>query len=211
MERSGFLGTLIARWVATLTSLVVALAGALGGYLVIGTSHTASATHLLIPPIQRVQQASSASYAAPNPLLYLGSLTQARDALIRAVATKDVADELSQRYDSASLNIEPDATSSGPLIVIEVSAKEPGQAAEAASYAGTLMEGKLAEMQNSLEVSPEARITSLELTRAPEAQSSNRAALRGAAFVGVALLALGLIAVALQESRAALRRQVVQP
>ena len=105
------------RWYFLLLGLLLTGAGTYYVYLSIEPTYEANASVVLIPPKVAVM-------TGDNPYLYLGGLDQALGVLQVKVASPEVLDKLTGGREDAEVSIGKDATTSGPIAAIKVSAKD---------------------------------------------------------------------------------------
>lgn len=192
-------GSALARWwYISLATLLLATLGAVGLYRATGPTYEADSTVLLLPPeaVLVAAREDQRNYAPNNPLLYLSSLTDARDVLVRHLTSKDVLDELKDKAPGAKLTIAGDLTSGSPLILVKSEA-----ATESAALAGTkavndLVPGTLKNLQDQMDIASLQRIDSLKITSDSKGTPNNKKQLTmaGVGFAGITVLGLVLIA-----------------
>ena len=121
MDLRDFGSTLARWWYLTLATLLLATFAGVSLYRNTGPSYEADSTVLLLPPEAVLIQAreDERNYAPNNPLLYLSSLTDARDVLVRHLSSKDVTDALEKKAPNATISVEGDVTSGSPLILVK--------------------------------------------------------------------------------------------
>ncbi|WP_158607630.1 hypothetical protein [Flexivirga caeni] len=167
-----------------------------------GPNYSASSIVTLIPPDSTVtsQQKSGAQYAPANPLLYLGSLTQARDVLVGALGSSEVSQAVQKAAPSAQFEAAADAVSSAPLIDITVTAKSSTQALAGLKAADAQVPGTLTAVQGNLSVEASSRITSMVISADDKAKPVKKKAIQDAGIGGVGILVVLLIVIAIVDS-----------
>jgi hypothetical protein len=183
--------SLLRRWYFVLvglliTSLVCALA-----YRAVAPRYEARASVVLVPP-------NSIAPTAANPLLYLGSLTQALQVLVRSVDSDETATAIAARHPGASFSAAQDETTSGPILLVVAQA---GDAPDALSEMKTVLAAvgtQLRGLQHDLAVTSGNRIGRLDLSVDSVATPLTKARTRAVIAVGAlgALLTLLLTGVA---------------
>lgn len=144
------------RWYFLLAGLILT---GVATYLVFGMvspTFEAKASMVLIPPKVAVT-------VGDNPYLYLGGLDQALGVLQVKVASPSESAALIDRYPGAEVSIGKDATTSGPIISIQVSANDANDTMELLKGAVSLVPKTLSAMQTELKVPDKSMISVLEL------------------------------------------------
>ncbi len=145
------------RWYFLLAGLILT---GVGTYLVFGMvspTFEAKASMVLIPPKVAVT-------VGDNPYLYLGGLDQALGVLQVKVASPSESAALIDTYPGAEMSIAKDATTSGPIVSIQVSANDANDTMELLKGAVALVPKTLSAMQTELEVPDKSMISVLELS-----------------------------------------------
>lgn len=197
---------LLRRWYLVLAGLVLAVAAGYLAWSDTGPVYTASGSTVLIPPKASVQSTNPGGRDS-NPLLYLGELGQARDVLASALASDEVQGDFQRQVPGASYSVGADPLSNGPIILYSVTAPSADVAVSGARYMREQVDSRLSSLQSSLGVYDEAKIRTLMLTEPESAVSDNKAQVRSALVVGVAVLLLCIFLVALVDGLAAARRK----
>lgn len=198
MELADLFGALRRWWYLAVVVLLLAVGAGVGLSKVRGPSYVAVTSMVLVPPQSTVSGAATASaYAPSNPLLYLGSLSQSRDIILEALNSSEVADRLADRFPTADMAATPAVASSGPIVVLTVTARSSDEALAAMTYAGQQVPVVLDEIQNRLKVDAKSRVTAFALTADTKAAASHKSQLQLSILggVGVAVVGLFLIAV----------------
>ncbi|MGO4957026.1 hypothetical protein ACTQ49_07100 [Luteococcus sp. Sow4_B9] len=208
MDLRDFTSTLARWWYLSLATLLLAIGAGFGLYKSTGPSYTAESTVLLLPPkaVLLDAQRDKTNYAPDNPLLYLSSLTDARDVLIRNLDGADAAKELDTKAPGADLTVKGDITSGSPLILVTSDAATEEAALKGTKAVNEMVPAILAKMQDDIDIKPLQRINSITVTSDSEAtpDNKNQIVMAIAGFGGT--LALGLAAIALLD-QARTRRQ----
>ena len=165
MDLRDFGSTLARWWYLTLATLLLATFAGVSLYRNTGPSYEADSTVLLLPPEAVLIQAreDERNYAPNNPLLYLSSLTDARDVLVRHLSSKDVTDALEKKAPNATISVEGDVTSGSPLILVK---SEAPTETEALAGMKAVNESERTITANHLE-RDRATLTQLRLSRKP--------------------------------------------
>jgi hypothetical protein len=189
--------TLLRRWYLTVTALLMAALAGFGAFSAVGPTYSAGSTVVLIPPQVLIErQQASGSYAPANPLLYLGGLTDARDVVLRNLASKEVLDRIDAQAPGVTFTATNDALSSGPLVVIEVEASTAADALKGMTLISKEVPVVLADFQKGLGVADNARITSTVVTSDTAATAIRKKQIQSTGFsvAGVLVVLLLLIA-----------------
>lgn len=193
-------GTTLARWwYLALATLLLAIGAGIGMYKATGPTYTANSTVLLLPPKAVLVQAQEdkKNYAPNNPLLYLSSLTDARDVLVRHLSSTDVTDELAKKAPDATLSVTGDLTSGSPLILVKSEGPTEKAALDGMKAVDDMVPGTLKSLQDEMKIADLQRINSLEVTEDTKATPESKKQIMSGAvgFAGVTLLGLATIAV----------------
>lgn len=129
---------LLRRWYIVIPGLLLAVAAAAYMWMSTPPSYQRSASQLLLPaeatlPEVEVKveggEEGETETLAPNPLLYLGGLNTAADVLVSAVRGAPSVAQLAERHEGAEIDIARDPMSSGPMLLIVVTAPDDEAAA----------------------------------------------------------------------------------
>ncbi len=198
MDLREFTKALRRRWLVALFVVAIAAGAGWGMAEIVGPRYSAVTTAVLIPPKSTVDAASEVSrYAPPNPLLYLGGLSQARDLVIRKLEAREVADHIGKTVPGADFEVAPDVTSSGPIIVATAYAGSPGGALKAMTELEHALTSSLQEVQKDLNISGANAISMLILTADTQARVERKQQLQLAVLTVGAILVTGLLLLAL--------------
>src|SRR5690606_7298680 len=104
------------RWYVLVLGLVLAGMGSYYVFNSIEPTYEAKASVVLIPPKVAVT-------VGDNPYLYLGGLDQALGVLQVKITSPEVVESLVEKYAGAEIAVAKDATTSGPIAAITVSAQ----------------------------------------------------------------------------------------
>ena len=192
-------GSTLARWRhLTLITLLAAIGAGIGLFNATSPTYTANSTVLLMPPkaVLVQAQADKSQYAPNNPLLYLDTLTNSRDVLVRNLSSKDVQDFLEKQQPATTTTVSGDMTSNSPLIIVKSTGSSEAAALSAMEAVDALVPYKLKSMQDEMDIQPLQRISSMVVTADTKATASSKKQLELGivGFALVLLLGLGLIA-----------------
>ncbi len=196
MQLNAFGAALLRRWYLVVLSLGLAIGAS--AYVVsdVGPTYEVEGTVLLFPPTSSTTSGDQ-SVTQGNPYLYLGGLNPARDILIRSLTSRGERDELASLHPGADYTMESDISTSGPLMVIDVSS---GSAAESVAALNTLLDrvpNALDTLQTDLGIDSEDFITSSTLTADDRPQVIHKSQIRAGIVAGAGMLALCLLLVGL--------------
>jgi predicted secreted protein len=161
----------------------------------VGPSYDARASVLLFPPTSNGDDLEGQTRSG-NPYLELGGLNTARDIVIRTLTSQSARDTLEASHPNADYALAPDATSSGPIVNVEVSASSAQEALAALRDLVDEFPPALSELQTGIGLSPAESITARILTIDGRAKTVHKSQVRAGivSVAGVIVLALALIA-----------------
>lgn len=177
---------LVRRWYVVVPGIILALAGALATFSVTTPDYERTATQILLPGPGTLPK------DATNPYLYLGGLPSAADVLVRAVGSEDSLRDLLQQYPGSEVEVTRDPTTSGPVIMIKVTAPSDAAAADIIDQLVQRTASTLADLQNaqSVRANDAITVTPISVDRESTLQQRNRIVLSGGVAAGGILLAL---------------------
>ncbi len=182
MNLTESLRVLLRRWYIVLAGLLVTFAGCLLVQQLVPPRYTSQAQVLLMPPEASVGDKG-------NPFLMLGGMGQALDVLTQLAAAAEVTDPILERHPGTEYTVEPDRTTSAPIVHIVVTGGDPGQVSSAQSEAVTSVEDTLGAMQEDASLSGELQIRTVVLTTDREPKLDTQTRLRTTLLVaGVAVV-----------------------
>ncbi|WP_423299971.1 hypothetical protein [Glutamicibacter nicotianae] len=174
------------RWYFLLLGLLLTGAGTYYVYTSIEPTYEANASVVLIPPKVAVM-------TGDNPYLYLGGLDQALGVLQVKVASPEVLDKLTGGREDAEVSIGEDATTSGPIAAIKVSAKDAAGTMQLLDAALKQVPQTLDELQKEQAVPAKSVITSMELSRDGEPTAITKRQIQFTAMAAVAGASMSLL------------------
>jgi hypothetical protein len=157
MNLADALRALVRRWYITAPGILLAVAVALAAWVTIKPAYERTATLLLLPNQSSVPTGS-------NPYLYIGGLTQAADVIVRAVNSEAVTGEISSEHPGTEISVYRDPTTSGPVLLVDVTAPTDAAASEALEQTVTATSSALDDIQTKAHVTEEDRITMAPVT-----------------------------------------------
>lgn len=198
MNLIDLLRSLARRWPVTLAGVLLAAAATTMVYRSTPVTYQLESSVVLLPPEVTVGDDE-------NPYMLLGGLDQALDVLVRAMNAEAIQDEIDAEEPNADYTVQRDATTSGPILVIEVTAPTPGQAASVMDALRGRVPVELEGLQEGLAVAPTSRITSREIavdtTATEDARDRTRLTIATAGASLVVIIALVAITDRLVERR----------
>lgn len=190
-----FFGVLRRRWLLVLVGLLVTVGLSGAAYQFFKPTYEATGTVLLLPP------ASSLVKGSTNPYLQLSGLAQAVDLV--GVALSDQATQLEMKAISKDVEytVKADVNTSSPLLVIDVKDSSPEDATRIRDVLVERVPIRLDDLQKSLGVSANDRVTSAVLTLDAQAEEVGRNRLRAALVAACVGVALTLVVATLWDAR----------
>ena len=182
---------LLRRWYIVFPGLILAVVLAVGSFFVIKPGYERSATQLLLPGAGTVPE------GATNPFLFLGSLAQTADIMVRAMGSEEVTGEVVERYPGIDVEVKRDPLVSGPVIQFTVTAANDADAAGAIDLLLSRSADTLDRLQSEQDVRQSDRITSSTLTKDNRSTLQQKTRLTVSAGVGVAVVILVLLVASL--------------
>lgn len=197
MNLSSLFVAVLRRWYFTLM-VILATAGLCYAVLkVVEPTYETKSYVLIMPPLSPDMPA--------NRLLALGSLTQAKDVLIRELDADETRVEIAEIGVGTKYTVEPDFTSGAPMLKIT---SVGATASDSEALASDLVERSgelLISLQDTLDVEPKDRITSVVLSRGV-ADKVGKTQVRALIAVAGAGLGGGLLLIGLLDGYALRRR-----
>lgn len=167
----------------------------------LGTATLTFAAFSLVPATQdaraslMVLPTPRAATEAGNPYLVLGGLEPAADMLAAAMNSGPVHESLAPSAGKATFEVTRDTTSSGPMLLVEVTDTSPQGAMTLLDTVTKRMPEVLSQLQTQVGVRPTSNLLTLtEVTRDTEPEASTKRQLRAMLAVGVGGVALTVFA-----------------
>lgn len=145
------------RWYFVVVGLIVTGFATYMAFGMVSPTYGAKASVVLIPPTVAVT-------VGDNPYLYLGGLDQALGVLQVKVTSPEVAEPLLEKYPGATISISKDATTSGPIMAVAVTADSPADTMALLASTMELIPKTLLELQAELKVPALSVIASMPLS-----------------------------------------------
>lgn len=195
---------LLRRWYIVVPGLIAAIAVAFGAWTVVKPGYERTATQLLIPG-----QLSLPENA--NPFLFLGGLSNAADVLVRAVGSETVINDILEDEQGVEVEVSRDGSTSGPVILITVTARSDEQAA---SVLATLVERtgvELEVLQDAERIPAGNRITVMPITIDDTSTLQQRDRLVATVGAGILVAIIAVVAASLVDGLARQKRRRPSP
>ncbi|MGL3806242.1 hypothetical protein ACSYDW_09115 [Paeniglutamicibacter sp. R2-26] len=186
---SDLLKSLLRRWYIVLVGLCVTAGMVFVAYSITPVTYKATATVVLLPPKKSVAEGD-------NPYLYMGGLGQALNVLVITMNSASTQAEVLNGRDGLGYALEQDTTTTGPIINITTAAPTNTEALDLLGQVVELVPQTLDGLQSQLEVPGNAKIGSMTLAQAHEADTENKRQLQLMAGAGAAGLIGTVLAVA---------------
>lgn len=196
MELNLFWAALWRRWYLTVFCITVAVALTALTVTKIGPTYEAEGTMLLFPPTSRTAT-NGQEQTQGNPYLQLGGLSQARDVVIRAFDAESAQEEFAAQEPTATYEMAPDYTTSGPLIIIDVSAPTPDIAISGLQKVMKMVPKTLKSLQTGLDLPESAYITAVKLTLDTKPKTVRSGQVRAGIVVAAVALTLAFFLIGL--------------
>jgi uncharacterized protein involved in exopolysaccharide biosynthesis len=192
-----FFGVLRRRWLVVLVGFLftVGLSGA--AYDFFKPTYEITGMVLLLPP------ASSLVKGTTNPYLQLGGLGQAVDLMGVRLSDQSTQQELKAISQDVQFTVKGDANTNSPLLVIDVKDSSPETAVKIRDLLVARVPLRLDEMQSSLGVATNDRVTSAVVTLDAQAEEVGKNRLRAAVVAACLGVALTLLVATLWDARRA--------
>lgn len=188
------------RWYIVIPGILIAAALAVNVWAVVPPGHERSSTQLLIPGAESMPEGA-------NPYLFLGGLSPAADVMVRAVGSENATNAIVEDFPGTEIEISRDTTTSGPVILITVTAASDDDAEE---ILGLLIERTgtvLNELQETENIAESNRVTLLPLTVDNQSALDQRSRFIAVAAVGLAGIALTLLVAGLVDGLSVQRKR----
>lgn len=179
------------RWYLVVAGLLITATLCVGALQVVPASYTARASVLLLPP-------NSTVGTGGNPYLSLAGLQGAVDVLSRAMMSEQVVGELTGESSTDSYTLEADATTSGPILVLDVKSRSADGALGLMRSVLNRAPTVLHDLQTDVAAPDESLISLSVIAEDSTATKDQKSQIRTLIVVlagGLALTVLGTIAV----------------
>jgi hypothetical protein len=181
-------GGLRRRWWIALIGLVATAALAATAYTLVPPEQDVRASLMVLPTANDANEAG-------NPDLVLGGLEPAADLLAAAMNSGAIHESLAPASGKATFEVTRDTSSSGPMLLVQVTDTDPQRAVTLLDSVVKTMPEVLARLQSQVAVRPSSNLLSLtEVTRDTKPEPSIKKQLRAtlaASAGGLALTVFG--------------------
>ncbi|MGZ0711658.1 hypothetical protein ACWPKO_25335 (plasmid) [Coraliomargarita sp. W4R53] len=186
MNIAFLIGGLRRRWYVVVVGFLLAIGLGVGAWISVAPEYERSATQLLLPGEATLPEGNA------NPYLFLGGLTTAADVIVRAVGSDDVVRELTRDHPDAEVVVSRDPLSSGPSILITVTAPTDTAAGEliAAATARTAAVVDALQQEQDIPQSSQIEVTVVTSDTESTLQQRSRITMVAGAVLGIVLLTL---------------------
>lgn len=187
------------RWYVMVVGLLLTAAASVYGYQEAPVKYEASGSVALIPP-------PTAVISGDNPFLYMGGLEQALGVLTVKLNSPAVQRPIAETYPDVQYTTTRDSSTNGPIVLISVTGSSSEDTLGALRYVLDAVPDTLASLQDALDLSPGARMTSMPLAMDEQAEVSDSTRTRMLLALA-ALGSAGSLLVAGQFDKVILRRR----
>ena len=181
------------RWYIVIPGLLLATFLTITTFAMIKPDYERAATQLLLPGEGTIPT------GATNPFLFLGGLTQSADVLVRSMNAEEVAGAIVKDYPGTEVAISKDPSTSGPIILIRVTATSNSRADGALNDVLASSADVLERLQIEQDVATVDRITITTLTRDGSSTLQQRKRLTATIGVGAGMVVLTVLIASLVE------------
>ena len=200
MITSDVLGALRRRWYLLLLGIVGTLGLMIAVISLVPVTYQAKAMIVLLPP-------RNLDNTGGNPYLALGGLDSVAGVLSRSMTTEIVADEVQKIAPGAEFTVEPDASTSGPVLLVTAEAESPAAALAATEKLVEVTPRQMVALQRSSGVGANSFITTSLVTQDATALPQHKAQIRALIAVGIGALAATVLGVAMIDGMLLRRRE----
>jgi len=202
MDFNGVITALLHRWYIVLAGLIVTAGLAVGAFMLVPLTYSATASLLLLPSQESMTPGA-------NPLLQLGGLEQPTSLVVAYLGGNQIHQQFADKYPGATFTVVVDTLGRGPLMIFTADAPTKAGALAALSGAVDLVPGALTALQDSVDAPTAARVRSAPLSIDEVATTVKGTTLRAlilATGVGLAMTFTGAVALDSLLARRAQRR-----
>lgn len=194
------LRVLLRRWYIVVPGVLLAAAAAVGVWQLVTPDYERTATQLLLPGPEIMPENG-------NPYLYLGGLSPAADVLVTAMSAEPEQHAVVGDRDGAELVVRRDGASSGPQLLLIVTARSDSDAAAVLDAAIERTAIVLDQLQNLEGIGRDNRIGIETIAQDTSSTPQQRTRILLAAGVGLGIFVATLLLAALIDSLPARRRR----
>jgi hypothetical protein len=199
MNISDTLRGLLRRWYIVIPGLILTIAVAVAAWQMINPKYERVGVQLLLPGATSIPDEG-------NPYLYLGGLSQASDVLVTAMSSEQEVDTLIEDYPGAELVIRRDPVTSGPQILITVTAGSDADAGKILRAAVARSTVVLESLQDINGITPGNRMSLKSIAVDTQSTLVEKTRLLGVVGAALAMLLLTLLTAGLVDGLSARKR-----
>jgi len=199
---SDFLGAVGRRWYVLVLALSATVVIGLAAPAIAPPTYTARGLVLLLPPEDLVDDGG-------NPFLALGALEGPARLIVSYLDSSSARSEVEATASAAEYTVSIDESTRGPVIAIDVADATADGAISTLHRVADEIPAALEQLQQELDVPPDAAVTSMSLTMSTEAEEDT-ATTTTVTIVAVVLGLVGAVALTLATDRLLLRRTAKQ-
>ena len=200
MITSDVLGALRRRWYLVLVGLLGTVGLMFAAHSVVPVTYQAKAMIVLLPP-------RNLDNTGGNPYLALGGLDSVAGVLSRSMTTEAIAEEVATVAPDATFTVEPDATTSGPVLLVTAEADSPAAALAATQKLIDVAPRQMETLQRASGVGANSFITTNLVTQDAVALPQHKAQIRALIAVGIAGITATVLGVAMIDGFLLRRRE----
>lgn len=157
-------GAMMRRWYLSVVAVVAATVIAFLVSAHVGPAYVAKSTLVPMPPKSVIVAAKQdKAYAPNNPLLYLATLTNARDVLVSSLGGSQIQTQVARQAPGATVSAAADIVSGSPMINVSSQGATPDIALGGLRAMDRVAGSTLSSVQDQLKVQPENRVSLLTL------------------------------------------------
>jgi hypothetical protein len=197
---SDVLGALRRRWYLLALGILGTLGLMFGVLSFVPVTYQAKAMIVLLPP-------RNLDSTGGNPYLALGGLDSVAGVLSRSMTTETVAQEVQTVAPGAEFTAEPDATTSGPVLLVTAEAESPEAALAATEKLVEIAPRQMETLQRSSGVGASSFITTSLVTQDATATPQHKAQIRALIAIGIGSIAATVLGVAMIDGLLLRRRE----
>lgn len=188
------------RWYIVVPGLVVAVALAVGAWMVVKPTYERSGSQLLVPGV-----GSFAPYTG-NPFLNLAGLDQAVDVVVDVMNSDDVAGRIMEEHPGALVTVSRDPLSSGPTLLFTVTARSDADARQVLRLMIDQTATVVDQLQEKENIGAKYRIQVMQVAIDNHSTLSQKPRLKAAAGAGLGFGVFTVLLAALVDGLARARR-----
>jgi uncharacterized protein involved in exopolysaccharide biosynthesis len=181
MYLTEFLASCRRRWWLALALVVATVYVCVLAFRTIPPDYEAEASLVLIPP-------PDAEDPSSNRYLELGSLSSSVDVLARSMVSADTAKRLEEEVPNVEYDVTNDFSTSAPIVLVLASGTDRAAADRMLDLLLAEIPQTLDRLQSDIDVQPQNRITTQEVSRDTKPEVNNKSRIRLVAVAGAALL-----------------------